>query len=186
MHNDTPDKESAAEVARRALFIATALSVASVKDRAETRRMGEVGSAFFWRMVARLDIAPRDEPPWFVYVRLAAILTPSSATKSFHDPDRPLGAVLADGGNRQKKIERPAISEARLARLLAARGDARLSALERAVRSLSRSTREIDAVSLAWAVMNPAGQQIARAYYRRLDGGLAHSDTTRPEGVDIA
>ncbi|OWU70105.1 hypothetical protein ATO2_05870 [Roseovarius sp. 22II1-1F6A] len=58
-----------------------------------------------------------------------------------------------------------------MARLLAARGDLRLSALERAVRAICRETRALDAASLARAVINPDGRQIARDYYSRLDGG---------------
>lgn len=170
-----PDDKSAdrqeTSVAHDALTIAEALGAASVKDRAETRRMGPEGSAFFWRTAARLNFAAANEAKWLVYTRLCALLTPSSATGSFHDPYRPFGAVLADGGDATARLDQPAVSEARLARLLAARGDARLSALERVVRSIARDSRSMDAVSLAWAVINPNGQEIARAYYRRLDGG---------------
>ncbi|MBU2962088.1 hypothetical protein KO516_14970 [Citreicella sp. C3M06] len=178
MPDTTTPEPPGDRVARCALSIAAALVHASTKDRAETRRMSDAGSAFFWRMVARLGIAPKDEPRWLVYTRMAAMLTPSTATASFHDTTRPLGAVLADGGDRHAHLDKPVVSEARLARLLAARGDARLSALERSLRGVARETRALDAASLAWAVLNPNGQQIARAYYRRLDGGPSHIATS--------
>lgn len=171
MPNDNRPEGQRSSVARNALTIAQTLGTAPVRDRAETRRMGLEGSAFFWRMAARLDIGAEDEAKWLVFTRLCALLTPSSATGSFHDPSRPLGAVLADGGDATVRLDQPSVSEARLARLLLARGDARLSALERVLRAIARNTRGMDAVSLAWAVINPDGQQIARAYYRRLDGG---------------
>ena len=119
------------DVASRALTIAQALAHASTRERAETRRMGDEGAPFFWRMAARLGLRPDEE---------------------------------------RGRFEQPVVSEARLARLLAARGDLRLSALERAVRAICRETRALDAASLAWAVINPDGRQIARDYYRRLDG----------------
>ncbi|ATI43030.1 hypothetical protein CBW24_14130 [Pacificitalea manganoxidans] len=159
------------DVASRALTIAQALAHASTRERAETRRMGDEGAPFFWRMPARLGLRPDEERAWLVFTRMAALLTPSTATATFHDRNRPLGAVLADGGAPGGRLEQPVVSEARLARLLAARGDLRLSALERAVRAICRETRALDAASLAWAVINPDGRQIARDYYRRLDGG---------------
>lgn len=181
MPDDNMPDERGTYVARNALVIAQTLCAAPVKDRAETRRMGPEGSAFFWRMAARLDIPATDEAKWLVVTRLCALLTPSSATSSFHDPSRPFGAVLADGGDARARLDQPAVSEARLARLLAARGDARLTALERAVRAIARDARAMDAPSLAWAVINPDGQQIARAYYRRLDGGPVTLKTSIPE-----
>jgi CRISPR system Cascade subunit CasB len=172
--NDTMDPSTQdRSVGARALAIARALSSASTKDRAETRRMDDTGSPFFWRMAARLDLASHEEKPWLVFTRMAAMLTSSSTKEWFHDETRPLGAVLADGGDRTRRLEAPVVSEARLARLLAARGGSRLSALERSVRGIARETRHLDAVSLAWAVLNPDGQNIAKQYYRRLDHGAS-------------
>lgn len=77
--------------------------------------------------------------------------------------------MLADSGDEAARLEKPAFSEQRLARLLAARGPARLDAIERAVRALARKQPRIDAPSLAWAVLREDGRDIARDYYNRLD-----------------
>lgn len=156
-------------VDRRACAIAAALAAAGTGERADTRRMGDEGSTLFWRMVARHDITRGDEAKWLRITRMLALLTPASATETRHQPGRRLGAVLADGGVETARLEKPAFSEPRLARLLAARGSARLDALERAVRALARQQPRIDAPSLAWAVLREDSRDIARDYYARLD-----------------
>lgn len=156
-------------VARRALGIAGALAHADPGERATARRMGPEGASVFWRLAARYGIAPREEEKWRRITKLLALLTPASATESVHAPGRHLGAVLADGGDARVRLEKPELSEQRLARLLAARGDARFDALERAVRALARNRPRVDVPSLAWAVLNDDTRAIARAYYARLD-----------------
>jgi hypothetical protein len=88
--------------------------------------------------------------------------------------------MLADGGDARARLDKPALSEQRLARLLAARGDARLDALERAVRALARHRPGVDVPSLAWAVLNEDPRALARAYYARLDrrADIAEKETT--------
>lgn len=157
------------DVASRALGIAGALAHADPGERAAARRMGPVGAAIFWRLVARLGIAPQDEEKWRRITKLLALLTPASTTESVHADGRYIGAVLADGGDAQARLEKPMLSEQRLARLLAARGQARLDALERAVRALARNRPKVDVPSLAWAVLNNDARAIARSYYTRLD-----------------
>lgn len=167
-------------VAQRALSIAGALAHADPGERAAARRMGLEGAAVFWRLVARHGIAPHEEEKWHRITKLLALLTPASATESVHEAGRQFGAVLADGGEARIRLEKPALSEQRLARLLAARGQARLDALERAVRALARNRPKVDVPSLAWAVLNDDARGIARAYYARLDrrADTAEKETT--------
>lgn len=168
------------EVARRALAIAGALAHADPGERAAARRMVPEGAPVFWRLVAQHRIAPRDEEKWRRITKFLALLTPASATESVHEAGRQFGAVLADGGDARSQLEKPALSEQRLARLLAARGKARLDALERAVRALARNRPKVDVPSLAWAVLNDDVRAIARAYYARLDrlADIAEKETT--------
>jgi CRISPR type I-E-associated protein CasB/Cse2 len=141
--------------------------------------MGSEGAPIYWRLAARLGIAPAQEEQWLRFARMVALLTPATATESVHERGRTLGTVLADGGKVNGALDAPAYSEARLARLLAARGTARLAALERAVRFLAKARIKVDVVSLAWATLNPDGRRIARDYYRRLDATTAtHEENT--------
>ena len=87
-------------------------------------------------------------------------VTPASQATSIHDPKRAFGAALADAG----------LSEARLARLLAARGPARHDALERAIRMLARKGGGLDVTYLARAILWPDDtSRLARNYYHQLD-----------------
>lgn len=155
--------EEQGELARRALSIAAALGVADPGEKAAARRMNGQGAPVFWRQVARLGIPWREEEGWLLFTRMVAVLTPASAEGSIHEAQRPLGAVLADEG----------FSEQRLARLLAARGDARVEALERAIRMIARSRPRLDVIDIARAVHGQGGNRLARDYYTRLD----HSPT---------
>lgn len=174
-----------------AVTLATALAKASPGDKAAARRMGDGGSPFFWRMAARHGLRRHEEAKWRLIVKCIAMLTPASADKSIHDEGRPFGAVLADGGDLTTVLKdgskeragrpdakKPTISEERLARLMAARGDARLRAIERAVRALARARPTLDVASLAWAVLKDDPADIARDYYRRLDRAPAKKDQT--------
>lgn len=161
---------------------------------AALRRMtADAPAPAFWKIaVARQDEmlgASRDK--WVEIVRILAILTPRGAPedrKALHDGARPnsrLGAALCDGGNPawNRDRDRPAMSERRLAQLLATRGVARNEALVRAARAIaaSRDTGAgLDVRSIAWAVLNPENTNaIAEAYYRRLDsvGGKIEETT---------
>ncbi|TKD22773.1 hypothetical protein FBT96_05535 [Rhodobacter capsulatus] len=165
--------EDTDETARRALAIAKALGQADPGDKAAARRMGPEGAPVFWRQVARLEIAPGQEALWLRFTRSVALLTPASETDTIHAAGRKLGAVLADGGNAGAAISaetaKPVISEQRLARLLAMRGEARAEALERMIRMIARARPRLDVVSLARAFLNPASDRLARDYYTRLD-----------------
>ena len=156
-----------------AIKVANFLSKAQPGELAELRRM-KTEARLFWRLSALHDRIARQPEKWAAIVRMLALLTPTGAPEtkqSVHDDKRSLGAVLCDGGETGP-IDRPLLSESRLARLLAARGVARLDALERAVRMLARKRVKLNAAELAWAVISPdehATNLIAKAYYKRLD-----------------
>ena len=152
--------------------VANFLSKAQPGELAELRRM-KTEARLFWRLSAQHDRIARQPEKWAAIVRMLALLTPTGAPEtkeSVHDGKRPLGAVLCDGGETVP-VDRPLLSETRLARLLAARDGARLDALERAVRMLARNQVKLNAAELAWAVIAPdhATTLIAKAYYKRLD-----------------
>ena len=177
-----PDLEN--DVARRTLKIAQELAHADHGERAAARRMTAEGAPVFWRLAARLGIGEHEEEKWRRITKALALLTPSCATESVHETGREFGAVLADGGDAFRRLRRPVFSEQRLARLLAARGSARLDAIERAVRMLARRHARIDAPSLAWACLNDGEQTtraIARAYYRRC---YPHQDSSQEKQSD--
>jgi len=174
-------RETSSDVARTALAIAAELARAGPGERADARRMDAGGSPLFWRMAARHGIARADEEKWRHITKMLAILTPAGATSSIHRNGRRLGAVLADGGDASARLDKPAFSETRLARLMAARGIARGHALERAIRALARAHPELDVTSLAWAVLNPDPTDIARAYYARLDRHDPVSEKDKPD-----
>lgn len=161
------------ETARRALAIAAVLAVSDPGDKAEARRMGDAGSALFWRQVARLGIPASQEPEWRLFTKLVALMTPATREETIHKEKRHFGAVLADGGDPSKALNtpdaKPFLSEARFARFLAARGSARHESLERMVRMLARHGPELNVVTLAHAVIGWSDDRLAAAYYKRID-----------------
>ena len=160
------------KVAERAHAIAKAIAAAGPGERADARRMDAGGSPLFWRLHARLGMMPHDEDRWLRITRMLALLTPSTARDArdwIHEPGRRLGAVLADGGDSRTRLEKPVASEQRLARLLAARGKARLDALERTIRMIARARPKLDVADLAWVVLREDSGNLARDYYSRLD-----------------
>jgi len=156
-------------VAQRALAIASAIAAADPGERAAARRMDTRGSPIFWRQAARLGIGRHEEDHWRRFTRMIALLTPTTERRSIHEPKRSFGAVLADGGEAGVRLEKPVVSEQRLARLLAARGVARLDALERTVRMIARARPRLDVTDLAWVVLRADSGSLARDYYSRLD-----------------
>lgn len=154
------------ETTRRSLSIAAALAAADPGEKASARRMGPEGSTFFWRQVARLGIPQGQEANWILFTRLVALMTPASRVQTIHDDGRPLGAAMAEAG----------LSEHRFARLLAARGDAREVALERAIRMMASKVPGVDVRDLARAILWPADtSHLARRYYEK-------TDHVKPEG----
>jgi CRISPR system Cascade subunit CasB len=156
-------------VEHRAREIAKAIAAAGPGERADARRMDGGGSPLFWRLHARLGMTQHDEDRWLRLTRMLALLTPTAEPRSIHEPGRRLGAVFADGGAAYARLEKPVVSEQRFARLLAARGKARLDALERTIRMIARARPKLDVTDLAWAVLREDSGNLARDYYSRLD-----------------
>jgi len=158
---------------------------------AELRRMEPdgVGTPIFWRLAAELGFGANQTNEWKQVIRILAILTPKSRVKSavrLHDRSYRLGRVFCDGGDPAWPIDpknpRPTLSEERLARLLVMPAAQRGEAIERIARMLVRSrTPEngIDCVEIARLLVDPnnreALQDIARAYYHRLDHAARNS-----------
>ena len=173
---------SDSDVNTAAVGAAHALRLLDPGSLAELRRMEPgIAAPAFWRLAARYpgSIGARTGE-WVEIIRILAILTPKGDPEgrpALHDANRALGAVLCDGGDPGWSGDRAALSERRLAQLLAARGPARMVALTRAARALARSRPPqagLDVRGIAWAILNPTGTaRIAEQYYRRLDRSTA-------------
>lgn len=147
---------------------------------AELRRM-ETGryAPAFWQWARRHPQAigsPQGQETWMQILRMLAILMPRGNPKDrpeLHNRERYLGAVLCDGGDAQGWGDlgiapKPAFSEQRMMRLMAARGAQRATLLEKAVRSLPPGS-EVNVIDLASTLLEPqAGRHLALPYYRRL------------------
>jgi CRISPR system Cascade subunit CasB len=151
---------------------------------AKLRRMepGGAGSPAFWRLAAALDLDQSSIAAWQRLVRILAILSDKgepALRRKLHDRTRPLGAVLADGGDKDWNPggdPRPVLSEARLSRFLNLPGEKRGEALERIARALARtrvSGHGVNGADIARLLLFPDDpkpvQSLARAYYNRLD-----------------
>ncbi len=173
---------SSENIDKVAVGVANALRMLDPGPLAELRRMqAETAAPAFWRLSARYPDSIGSRPAeWVEIIRILSILTPKGATEgrpALHDANRAFGAVLCDGGDPGWSGDRPAMSERRLAQLLAARGPARVVALTRAARALARSRPPqagLDVRGIAWAILHPTGTaRIAEHYYRRLDRSTA-------------
>lgn len=176
-----------ADMGDTATYAAATLAALSPGDLAELRRMAPGNPApWFWRLANRrpATIGYR-EGDWMHVVRILAVLTPRGDPEMrprLHRSNRGLGAVLCDGGDQTwpgpaQAKPRPAFSELRFAKLLAARGTQRPVLLTRAARGLARSMRPgsgVDVTEIAFAILYPDSAEInnrlARSYYARLDG----------------
>ncbi|MCW2286077.1 CRISPR system Cascade subunit CasB [Rhodoblastus acidophilus] len=163
---------------------------------AELRRMdiGGVGPLPYWALAAECGFLDETAAAWMRIVHILALLTPKGErqpTDRLHDPERKLGRVLCDGGDPSWPPAggdpRPVVSESRLARLLTTPADQRGEALTRLARMLAArrdrasgvNCKEIAALLLFEDVERNL-QQIAKAYYRRLD-----SATRKAEKEDV-
>ena len=155
---------------------------------AELRRM-EQGSAApaFWRLVARHPNSigrPDREQVWMNIIRILAILTRKGDQENrswLHDSKRRLGQVLCDGGDPNWTGPRPALSEYRLMKLMAARGQQRTVLLTRSARAIARSMipgSGLNVPDIAYVLLSPGNDRhLAEHYYRRLDSAPAsHSE----------
>jgi len=175
--------------------VSTEMSKLGTGPLAELRRMdvGGPGCTAFWDLAAKggfLDWTPLD--PWMRLVKIMAILTPKGERGKgvvLHQPSRRLGAVLCDGGDPDwKDVNRPFLSESRLARFLAQPADQHGVALERIARALAnRITPKsgVDCAAIAALLLFPDSsttrQALARDYYRRLDSA---NHPAKPEEAD--
>ena len=150
-------------------------------DLADLRRTreGRIAPAF-WRLVSRHPKTigrPDQERAWMAILRIIAILTPTGNPDdrpSLHDRRQRLGKVLCDGGDLGwDGTKPPVLSELRLTRLLAARGNQRIVLLTRAARAIARHRTPgsgVNVVDIAKALLWPGStRRIAKPYYDRLD-----------------
>ena len=170
----------------------TALAAAKLLRRldsgslAELRRMRapSAGVPAYWRLAVRhTETIGKRHDDWMAILRMLAILAPKGDPDnrpSLHDRKRRLGEILCDGGDPDWRPAgdsvRPAISERRLAQLLAARGRQRQILLERAIRAIARTRRSdsgVNVVDIAWWLLDGdparASRRVAETYYRRRD-----------------
>jgi CRISPR system Cascade subunit CasB len=186
-------------VADRAAFLAAQLQKLDPGPLARLRRMETDEPATepaFWRLVAPFNPSEDRVQAWQQVVRILAILTPrgdAASRPELHDPRRPLGAALCDGGSRHwpepgVAEPRPVLSEQRLARFAALPLAARAGGLERLARGLARSRDPdagIDCADIAALLLfsDPSKpmSDLVRQYYLRLD--RAHrAASSQPNG----
>lgn len=168
---------------------------------AELRRMKPdgPGTPDFWRLAAELDLHQGRIDAWMRIVRIMAILTDKGAPETripLHDPKRPLGRVLADGGDIEwrpppgEKDPSPVLSEARFARFVALTPDRRGEALERIARALARTRRPghgVNCRDIAALLIDGDSpdhvRKLARDFYNRLDGAKRQDENGQDEGT---
>ncbi len=166
---------------------------------AELRRLDAARPASaFWRLAARHPDSvgvPSKQASWMSIVRVIATLMPkgdSAQRPSLHDPRRRLGEVLCDGGDPtwpgDNADARPVYSEARFARLLAARGRHREILMERAARTIARSRQAdsgVNLVDVAYTLLGETDRRrLAESYYGRLDKAeRTHEDNREEEQI---
>lgn len=152
-------------------------------DLAELRRMDASGAgvAAYWHLAARCGFLDARIDAWIAIVRMMAVLNPKgepSGRQPVHDARRRLGAVLCDGGDSDwgGGEARPAVSEHRLGRFLAAPPNHRADSLERFARMLARrrdTSHGLNCADIARLLLFPDDpsppRDLAREYYRRLD-----------------
>ena len=147
-------------------------------DLAELRRMDPAtpNAAVFWRLMARHDLPASTnwENRWALILHGIALMTHrTSSTTSAHKEDIPVGRALFQGGasNRRESF----YSEARLGRLLAARGAMLHTLLIRTFRMLAAAHQCFNWDEMAQFILadghdesraERARRKIAREYYR--------------------
>ena len=149
-------------------------------DLAELRRMNpyEPDKAIFWKLMAEQDLLgnPDREGKWALILHGIALMTPRNPTSlqgSAHDGRNYVGTALFLGGESQRA--QAFYSEARLNRLLTARGAMLRTLLTRMFRMLSAADVAFNWREMAHFILvadlnekaaEEARRRIARAYYR--------------------
>ncbi|MCY3763496.1 MAG: hypothetical protein OXH50_19805, partial [Gemmatimonadetes bacterium] len=142
------------EISAAAIAAAAKLQHLDPGPLAELRRMdSKTGAPAFWRLAASHPgtIGRQDsQDQWMEIIRILAILTPKGRRprslasgenpellEPLHNPRRRLGIVLCDGGvpephwpPKDGGTPKPMLSESRLAKLIAARGQQRATLLK--------------------------------------------------------
>jgi CRISPR system Cascade subunit CasB len=162
-----------------------ALPRLSTGDRARLRRgplkAGDAGAPALWKLAAHEKYGFPAGDNWAAIVQAMAILTPRPADgddnpKGPHDPSNKFGKALCDGGDgswgQGSSDPRPVLSELRLAKMLAAKGELRRELAVRAAKIIAKSGAPVNCADMAWFILDehsdePA-QQIAKRYYTRL------------------
>lgn len=197
----TPPEPDRAAVAAAARDAAEHMRLLDTGPMAALRRMEVANPASaFWMIAARHRIMRRDQPrhaDWVRILRLLALLMPKGEIPlvttgpdagrrirpRLHNYRRPLGEVFCDGGDPDWTPSDPptgVISERRLVTLLATRGEARATAMKRAIHMVARDLgmnlnrvdkpQGVDVTQIAEAILRPGDTApIAEAYFRRLD-----------------
>ena len=162
----TDTEWSSTDIGRKIAKLAGAIGRLEPGPAAALRRqpMDGSGSAAFWHLLVKCGIEPpgkRMERRWATVIQSIAILTPKGRDnrRSAHDARNPMGSALKAAG----------ISELRLARLLAARGQMRRDLVVRTCRRLAaKEAIRFDLGTLARFVLFEHESQarwIARYYY---------------------
>ena len=150
-------------------------------DLAELRRMDpdDPGPAAFWRLLAQYDLLgnPGLESKWALVLHGIALMTPTSSgdgtPRTGHDGQRPVGRALFLAGDTQR--DSPFYSEARLNRLLMARGPMLRTLLARMFRMLAAANVSFNWREMAQFILSEgyddegaerARRRIARDYYQ--------------------
>jgi len=196
-----PDANTDADVTPHAVAMSLCgmLAYLGSGQTSDLRRLDDDAAVpAYWRLAARHDVLARQPNRWVPIVRALALLTPKGQPgerPDLHDGKRKLGTALCDGGVAEwpgpvapGQNPRPALSERRLAQLLAARGTQRSVLLTRAVRALAanRDPRVgLDVGDLAWAFLRgDNASALARPYYHRLDRAQYAADDTERRASD--
>ncbi|MBJ7533588.1 type I-E CRISPR-associated protein Cse2/CasB [Rhodomicrobium vannielii ATCC 17100] len=195
--------EALTDVAKRVTLdqvighVSGALPHLSTGDRARLRRGplkdGDVGAPAFWKLAAHEKYGFKGDDKWAAILQAMAILTPRPADgddnpKGPHDPSHKFGMALCDGGDKSwgqgSADPRPVLSELRLAKMLAAKGELRRELVIRAAKIIAKSGPSVNCADIARFILNENideyARQIAKHYYIRLsraaNGGNADDD----------
>ena len=154
----------------------------STGDRARLRRApleaGDAGAPAFWKLAAHEKYGFAATPEWAAIVQAMAILTPSGDDnpEGPHNPSNRFGKALCDGGNASwgqgGSDARPVLSELRLAKMLAAKGELRRELVVRAAKIIAKSGTPVNCADMARFIRDERSHEparrIARHYYARL------------------